>query len=183
MLRRLLVLALAGAVTAASAADLLGAPPGTPDNSNIPEEPEWKEVEAPPPPPLRTGGLVPIEVSGTSLRFGIDPKSITIGKDDVVRYVVVASSTTGAVNGIYEGIHCGRGEVKVYARHNPDTGWVPARDSEWQNIFRTRNLRYSLAIARSGACQENSPNTSPAQIVLDLKAPADRRYQRGGANR
>ncbi|MBC5781928.1 CNP1-like family protein [Ramlibacter sp. USB13] len=183
MLRRFLALALASAVGAASAADLLGAPPGTPDNSNIPYVPEWQELEAPPPPPLRTSGLIPIDVAGTSLRFGVDPASITIGKDDVVRYVVVATSSSGAVNGFYEGIHCGKGQVKVYARHNPDSGWVVAKDAEWRDIFRTANLRYSLAIARSGACQENSPNVSPAQIALDLKAPVDRRWQRGGVNR
>jgi len=183
MLRRLLALAVAGAVTAASAADLLGAPPGTPDNSNIPDVPEWKEVEAPPPPPLRTSGLIPIEVPGTSLRFGVDPASITIGKDDVVRYVVVATSPSGAVNGIYEGIRCGKGEVKVYARHNPSSGWVAAKGSDWQDVYKTTNSRYSLAIARGGACQENAPNTSPAQIAMDLKAPVDRRFERGGNNR
>ena len=181
MLRSLLVAALAAAAVAASAAEL-GAPPGTPENSPVPDVPEWSEVDAPPPPPLRTTGLIPIEVSGTTLHFGVDPASISIGKDDVVRYVVVATSSSGAVNGIYEGIRCDTGQVKVYARHNPSSGWVRST-SDWQDIFRTPNSRYSLAIARGGVCQESSPNTSAAQIILDLKAPVDRRYQRGGANR
>ena len=181
MLHRLLAAALAAAVGAASAAEL-GAPPGTPDNSNIPDVSEWKELGAPPPPSLRTQGLIPIEVAGTSLRFGVDPASITLGQDGVVRYVVVATSSSGAVNGIYEGIRCEAGEVKVYARHNPSSGWVRST-SDWQDIFRTPNSRYSLAIARSGVCQDNAPNVSPAQIILDLKAPADRRYQGGGTNR
>jgi len=56
-------------------------------------------------------------------------------------------------------------------------------DSDWQDIFKVANSRYSLAIARGGACQEKSPNGSPAQIAQDLRAPADRRYERGGANR
>lgn len=182
MLRRVLVLALAAGMVAASAAEP-GAPPGTPDNSNIPDVPEWKEVEAPPPPPLRTTGLIPIDVAGTSLRFGVDPASITLAADGVVRYVVVATSSSGTVNGIYEGIRCGSGQVKVFARHTPGSGWVPARGSEWQDIYKTANSRYSLAIARGGACQENAPNVSPAQIVQDLKAPADRRFERGGVNR
>ena len=182
MLRRVLVLALAAGMVAASAAEL-GAPPGTPDNSLIPDGPEWNEVEAPPPPPLRTTGLVPIDVAGTTLRFGVDPASISVGQDGVVRYVVVASSSSGAVNGIYEGIRCGTGQVKVYARHNPGSGWVPAKGSEWQDVYKTANSRYSLAIARGGACQEHAPNVSPAQIVRDLKAPVDRRFERGGVNR
>lgn len=170
MLRRILALALAGA--AASAAAQL-----VPD-IHI----DWKEEEAPPPPALRTRGLIPVDVVGTNLKFGVDPDSITIGKDGVVRYVVVATSGTGAVNGIYEGLKCNTGEVKVYARHNPDTGWVPAR-GEWRNVYQIANTRYSLAIAKSGACKEHAPNGSPAQIVQDLRAPADLRFERGGVVR
>jgi hypothetical protein len=171
MLRRILVLALASACAGAGAQNI-------PDPVN-----DWTEAEAPPPPALRTQGLIPIDMPGSSLRFGVDPKSITVGADRVVRYVVVASSTTGTVNGIYEGIRCGTRQVKVYARHNPDSGWVPVRNSDWQDLTSTANSRHSLAIARSGACQENAPNVSPAQIVLDLKATDDRRFQGGGANR
>lgn len=181
MHRRILALALAGATVAASA-QILGAPPGTPEQRSLPDTPEWKELDAPPPPALRTSGLIAIDVPGTSLHFGVDPASITVGKDRIVRYVVVATSNSGAVNGMYEGIRCDAGEVKVYARHNPGSGWVRST-SDWQDIFRTPNSRYSLAIARSGVCQDNAPNVSPAQIILDLKAPADRRYQGGGTNR
>jgi hypothetical protein len=167
MLRRILALAVAGA--AASAAAQL-----VPD-IHI----DWKEIEAPPPPELRTRGLIPVEVVGTGLKFGVDPASITVGSDGVVRYVVVATSNTGAVNGIYEGLKCNTGEAKVYARHNPDTGWVPAK-GEWRNVYRTPNSRYSLAIAKSGACKEHAPNGTPAQIAQDLRAPADLRFERGG---
>lgn len=141
---------------------------------------DWKEIEAPAPPPLRTRNLVPIDVAGTSLRFGVDPESISIGADGVVRYVVVATSSSGAVNGIYEGLKCNSGEVKVYARHNPGSGWVPATNSEWRDVYQIPNTRYSLAIARSGACQERAPNVSPAQILQDLRAPADMRFESRG---
>jgi len=171
MLRKFLALALCSAAACAFAQDI-------PDIMI-----DWKEVEAPPPPPLRTQGLIELEVKGTSLRFGVDPASITVGKDGVVRYVVVASSSSGVVNGIYEGIRCNTGQVRVYARHNPSSGWVPARGADWQDIHQVANSRYSLAIARGGACQENTPNGSPAQIVQDLRAPFDRRFERGGNNR
>ena len=183
MLRRVLALALAGAFAAASAADL-GAPPGTPDNSNIPDTPEWKELDAPAPPPLRTQGLIPIEVSGTSLRFGVDPASISVGTDRVVRYVVVAQSSSGAINAMYEGLRCDGGLVKVYARYSPGQGWVPASDAEWQPVRAgTAITRHSLAIARGGACKDTAPNGTASQIALDLKAPVDRRFLGGGLNR
>ncbi|HYE40188.1 MAG TPA: CNP1-like family protein, partial [Ramlibacter sp.] len=149
MLRRFLALALAGAAVSAAA-------------QLVPDiHIDWKEAEAPPPPALRTRGLIPVEVAGTTLRFGVDPDSITVGSDGVVRYVVVATSNTGAVNGIYEGIKCNTGEAKVYARHNPDTGWVPAK-GDWRNVYGIANTRYTLAIAKSGACKEHAPNGTPA---------------------
>jgi hypothetical protein len=101
----------------------------------------------------------------------------------VVRYVVVATSPSGTVNGMYEGIRCSTGEVKTYARHNPDSGWVPAKGSDWVELRNTPNSRYSLEIARSGACFGRAPNGSAVQIVNDLKAPIDRRFERGGVNR
>src|SRR5918993_1749175 len=89
-----------------------------------PENPDWKEAEAPPPPPLRTSGLVDFDVQGSSLKYGVDPDSITVGPDGVVRYVLVAYNAAGVANGMYEGINCRRADVKVYARHDPNKGWV-----------------------------------------------------------
>ena len=142
------------------------------------DTPEWKEQDAPPPPPLRTTGLIPLEVPGSSLRFGVDPASVAVGKDGVVRYVVVAQSSTGAVNGIYEGVNCSGGSVRVYARHNPDSGWVSAGATLWTPLQETPNSRYSLQVARTGACMGHAPNGNAAQIVRDLKSGVDRRFEK-----
>jgi hypothetical protein len=139
-------------------------------------DPDWKELEAPPPPVLRTADLIALEVRGSTLRFGVDPQSVALGTDGIVRYVVVATSTTGTVNAIYEGLRCGTGEVKVYARHNPDSGWVPARGADWQPLREGPHARYSLLIARTGACVGDAPNRNAQQIVRDLRAPVDRRF-------
>ena len=166
MLRRILALALACAA-GSSSGQLLG-------DAN----PDWKEVEAPPPPALRTQNLVPIDMPpGGSLRFAEDPASVSVGADGVVRYVVVASSPTGAVNAMYEGVRCSTAEVKVYARHNPDSGWVAARSAEWQALHELRHSRYSLAVARNGVCMGHAPNGDAAQIARDLRAPVDRRFR------
>jgi len=163
-------------VALALAAACLGASAQTVSDS------EWKEMDTPPPPALRTQGLIPVDVSGTSLRFGVDPASVTVRSDGVVRYVIVASSSSGAVNAMYEGIRCDKAVVKVYARHNPDSGWVPAQ-SDWQPLQRSAATRHSLAVATGGACFGDTPNGSAAQVVQDLRAPIDRRFERGGVNR
>jgi CNP1-like family len=171
MHRRILALALAGAAAAASA-------------QLIPDVLiNWKEAEAPPPPAVRTEGLIPIELPSSSLRFGVDPASITVGTDSVVRYVVVAASSSGAVNGIYEGIRCNTAEVKIYARYTPGSGWVAVKEPAWQDLRVMANSRHTLAIARNGACQEHAPNGSPVQIAQDLRAGPDRKFERGGVNR
>jgi hypothetical protein len=164
MLRRSLALALLLACAAPGFAQLL--------NPN----PDWKEVEVPPPPRLRTTGLIPIELPRSNLRFGVDPDSVSVGDDGVVRYVVVAASTTGTVNAMYEGIRCASGEVKTYARHNPDSGWVPVSQADWAPIFNRAAARHSLAIARAGACNAGAPAGNAAQVVRALRAPPEAKY-------
>jgi hypothetical protein len=141
------------------------------------EDPDWKELQAPPPPPLRTSGLIGVEMPGSSLHFGVDPASVSVGADGIVRYVVVATSDSGAVNGIYEGVRCSTGEVKVLAHHNPASGWVPTRDAQWQALQSTRNSRYSLTIARTGACLGQAPNGTASKIVRDLRSGVDHRFE------
>ncbi|RYY94936.1 MAG: hypothetical protein EOO24_23785 [Comamonadaceae bacterium] len=164
MHRRFLALLLAGMAGAASA--------------QLTElDPDWKEAQVPPPPALRTGGLIEVEMPRSSLRFGVDPASFSIGADGIVRYVVVATSTTGTVNAMYEGIRCSTGEVKVYARHNPDSGWVATKNADWVPLNLTRNSHHSLQVARNGACIGHGPNRSPENIVRDLRGGPDMRFR------
>lgn len=166
MLRKFLALAFACAA-ASSSAQLLGE-----------ANPDWKETEAPPPPALRTQNLVPIDMPvGGALRFAVDPASVSVGPDGVVRYVVVASSPSGTVNAMYEGVRCSTAEVKVYARHNPDSGWVPARSPEWQPLHSRPNSRHSLIIARTGVCVGQGPSGTASEIVRALRTPADKRFE------
>ncbi len=141
-----------------------------------PPDPDWKELEAPAPPQLRTDALVHIDMSSSALRFGVDPASVAVGADGIVRYVVVAISNSGAVNGFYEGIRCGTAEVRLYARHSPDRGWVPVPDSRWQPLHENRLSSHSLVIARNGACIGSAANQSAARIVRDLVGNGNRRF-------
>ena len=141
-----------------------------------PPDPDWKEVEAPPPAPLRIDRLLRIEIPESTLHFGVDPASVALTSDGIVRYVVVATSASGTVNAFYEGIRCTTAETRLYARHSPDSGWVPVKDGMWRSLHETRPSRHSLAIARNGACLGGAPNLSAAQIVRDLGRDADRRF-------
>jgi CNP1-like family len=139
-------------------------------------DPDWKEVEAPPPPALKTDGLVPIDIGSSVLRWGVDPASISIGGDRIVRYVVVARGEGGAVNAMYEGVRCSTGEVKLYARHSGDK-WTPVISSDWKPLQASGTTMHSLAIARNGACMGHGANRSPQQIARDLGTSADRKFR------
>ena len=141
-----------------------------------PPDPDWKELDSPAPPAFTLERLVPIDVPRATLRYSVVPASVSLGADRVVRYVVVASSSSGAVNAMYEGIRCSTAEVKVYARHNQDSGWSKAPDAEWRPLHDALRARHSLAIARTGACIGHAPNRSPQEIVRDLRSPVDSRF-------
>ncbi|WP_161799043.1 CNP1-like family protein [Caenimonas sp. SL110] len=137
-----------------------------------PLDPDWREADAPPPPALRTEGLIDLEMPGALLRFGVDPQSISVGKDGVVRYVIVAKSTSGAVNASYEGIRCAASEVRTYARHTPGAGWTQTPETKWVALS-----RHSLQVAKSGGCIGAGTNLTAADVVRDMRAPVHMRYR------
>ena len=138
------------------------------------EEAEWKESEAPPPPAFDGGRLVVFEGSpGSSLVYGVDPASISISKaDGLVRYVVVASSASGARNVMYEAIRCATGEFKTYARYSPEGQWRMVGNPEWRSMFGSMPSNHALRLAKAGAWDNASLPTSVNQLVRQLKNPA-----------
>ncbi|MBI2750664.1 MAG: hypothetical protein HYX43_15430 [Burkholderiales bacterium] len=80
------------------------------------DAPEWVEEAPPPPPAYSADRLIPIELPPyVTLKVGIDPNTLVVGNDGVVRYVVVMRNASGSVNAAFEGILCTNGEVKTYA--------------------------------------------------------------------
>ena len=137
------------------------------------DEPEWKESDIPPPPAFDAGKLIGLDVSpNSSLNYGVDPASISITKSDgVVRYVMVATSASGARNVMYEGIRCSTGEFKTYARYSVDGKWIPVSNPEWRSMFGNMPLKHPLRLAKAGACDNAAPASSVKEIINQLKNP------------
>ena len=155
--RKLLVTALAG-ISLGAAAQL------------TPPDRDWKEADAMPPPAFDMKRLIPFDVSvGSSLRYGIDPATITLGSDGVMRYVVVARSPTDAVNAMYEGLRCSTAEVRTYARYNASSGWNAVRDTDWRSLYGNAATRHSLMFARQGGCRDKSQPQSVQDVVRSLR--------------
>ena len=139
-------------------------------------DPDWKESEAPPPPAFHSDQLIPIEMPRyVSLRFGVDPATLVITPDGIVRYVMVTKSATGSISAMYEGIRCGRGEVKTYARLSASGHWSPVKDPQWQRLNDNLPSRHAQALAQQGACEGNSiTGNSTPDIIRALKYPRPR---------
>ncbi|CDS51239.1 PUTATIVE LIPOPROTEIN [Polaromonas sp. CG9_12] len=137
------------------------------------DEPEWKESSVPPPPAFELGKLVILDVSpNSSLVYGVDPASISITQSDgVVRYVMVATSASGARNVMYEGIRCATGEFKTYARYSADGKWTSVGSPEWRSMFGNMPSKHPLRLAKSGACDNAAPATSVKEMLSRLKNP------------
>ncbi len=138
----------------------------------LPDQPDWIEAEAPPAPSFDTSRLIGVDVDAQgSLRYGIDPATLRIGEDGVVRYVMVARSTSGAMTAMYEGLRCGTAEYKLYARYN-DNRWAPVMSPQWRSLYESARIKYPLAMARQGGCDNKAPPTSVYDLVRRLKNPA-----------
>ncbi|MDB5890463.1 MAG: hypothetical protein JWP47_1294 [Polaromonas sp.] len=135
------------------------------------DDPDWSESETPLPPAVDFSKLVPFDGAGSSsLVYGIDPGTIRFTPSDgLVRYVVVASSRSGAKNVMYEAIRCATGEFKTYARHASDGSWSRIARPEWRSVFDTMPSKHALHLARSGLCDGGAPVSSAAAVVRRLK--------------
>ena len=138
-----------------------------------PTSPDWQEASVPAPPPIRLTGLANFDVaSNSTMRFGLDPQSLNIGKDGIVRYVVVAVSESGVVNAMYETVRCDTYQVKTFARASgpaAEVAWRTVQSPEWRAIDPRGSQRYAFQLARQGLCQGRAPATNLEQVLRGLK--------------
>jgi CNP1-like family len=133
---------------------------------------DWKESDVPAPPTFDLNRLLSFDVMVQSqLTWGVDTASINISRTDgVVRYVVVAVSSTGVVNAMHEGIRCSTGEFRRYARHTPSSGWVIQTNSEWTPLRESGASRHPQTIAKLGMCDGKAPPSSVQQVLRAMRA-------------
>ncbi len=136
---------------------------------NSPDNPDWKEEAVPPPPAFAKDQVIALEMPAfVSLKVGIDPSTIVVGDDGVVRYVIVMTNATGSVNAAYEGIRCFTDEVKTYARWTSSGTWSIAPDPQWKALSDNMPSQHAKAFSRQGGCQTRSA-PSKVEIVNALK--------------
>ncbi len=126
---------------------------GKPKLNDVPDAPQWVESEAVLPEFPQMENLLPFYVSEmTSHRFMIDASTLQVGKDRVVRYVLVVQTSGGATNISFEGMRCDTREFRLYASGHRDGRWTKARLSEWRPIENKPVNRHHAALSRDLFC-------------------------------
>ncbi len=105
--------------------------------------PSWPSVDA----------LLPIDVEhgDNSVGVWIDPASISVGGDHIVRYTVVIRAGTGVENVVYEGLRCDSRKYQRYA-YGSDGTFRPVSSSDWKFIRKTARDRYRAILLDDYFC-------------------------------
>jgi hypothetical protein len=100
--------------------------------------------------------------------FFVDGATLSVGKDGVVRYVLVARSPEGAQNVSYEGIRCASAEHRTYAFGRPDGSWSASR-AGWRPLDAPSAQRRHTTLYREYFCPQNEPIRDAAEGVRALE--------------
>ncbi|MCX8016983.1 MAG: CNP1-like family protein [Rhodocyclaceae bacterium] len=139
-------------------------------NLDDPDAPRWQEEAVEPPAYPQAANLLPFYVSEmTAHRFFIDGSTLSVGKDGVVRYVLVVQTSGGATNVSFEGIRCETREFRIYATGRHDGSWAKARVSPWRPIENKPMNRHHAALSRDLFCPSGAPIATPAEGREALK--------------
>ena len=101
--------------------------------------------------------------------FSVDAASVSVGRDAIVRYTLIARSTSGAVNVSYEGIRCLPLERKAYAFGVSDNTWSPVRTPQWAPISRAQTDQQHAALAEDFFCPLGRQVRTAGEAVRALR--------------
>lgn len=128
------------------------------------------EEQVVPPPAFDKARLVELDLglaAKTDFRYFVDPATLSVGADRIVRYVVVARSPSGVDNVRFEGIRC-PGEYRIFAVARPDGSWG-GRPSEWRPVPKDARAAEN-ALSRRYFCPVRQAIRTPQEGVDALRA-------------
>lgn len=133
----------------------------------------WQEEKLVLPAKPDPAKLIPFEVNvANTNRFFIDPASIAVGKDGVVRFTIVVDASGGARSVNYEGLRCETRERKLYAFGQADGSWVESKGSSWIPVLKQEHKMhngYPAVLADEYFCVDRVPVASQAIAVKRLE--------------
>ncbi|AUL99429.1 hypothetical protein B4966_04000 [Rhodocyclaceae bacterium] len=133
-------------------------------------DPHWREAEVELPAAPQESALREFFVSSASPNtFFIDERSLSVGEDGVVRYVLIVRTPGGAQNVTFEGIRCKTGQRRIYASGRADGSWSKARDATWVDISNNGYNRPRAALAAEYFCDGPVPPRDRNEALRRLR--------------
>jgi hypothetical protein len=138
----------------------------------VPEAPAWKEQETELPAWPDAGRQLEVTVNQANFPFRvfIDPESLSIGEDRVLRYTVVVVSASGARNISYEGIRCSKRSYRRYAYGAGDE-WVPLAAEPWRPLLEEGMDSYRYVLYRDYLCDPANPYQNTGDVLQRIRYP------------
>ena len=99
-------------------------------------------------------------------RYFVDRTTLSVDPEGVVRYVLVARSSSGAENVTYEGLRCDTAEHRFYAFGRADGTWSRSR-SNWRSLQQSQPLQRVLYA--DYFCPQKVPIVNAAEGVRALE--------------
>lgn len=157
------------AVTAAVWLAALPMASAQPQTGNGLDNPDWTEEAAPPPPAFAKDRVIPLDMPPyVSVKVGVDPQTIAVGQDGVVRYVAVMTNASGTMNASFEGIRCASGQFKTYARYSASGTWSAVTEPQWRDLTDNLPSKHAHVFARQAVCDVRVANRKE-DILLGLQ--------------
>jgi len=128
------------------------------------EEQKWALPEYP-----ADANLVRFYVSPTTpFEFFVDSKSVSVGKDGVVRYTLVARSPSGVDTVNYEGLRCATSEHRIYAFGRPGGSWSMST-VPWREISPSNAQRWQFTLQKDFFCLHGKSIRSASEGIAALE--------------
>ncbi len=144
--------------------------PGRGDQSPIRESPEKekekeeaaKELQVPPPRYPRDRDLAEIKLRNpTPNKFYIDASTLSVAKDQIVRFVMVIRTPGNETNVRYSGLRCNNREWKDYAFGTSDKGWQEDGNAKWRRIIEVTYNNYQDTLFTDYFCASGVISSGP----------------------
>ena len=146
---------------------------GEGDSRDFVKGESWKEqgLTLPAYPDTSSRKLIEVDLllSRFPFRLFIDPDSVSVGEDRVVRYTAILKSRSGATSVFYEGIRCTRDQYRRYAYGGED-GFRLSSNSRWRYIGVNGANRY-LKVLHSHFMCPSPPPGKPGAVLARLRRP------------
>ena len=105
----------------------------------------------------------------TSMKYFVDPASVTVGTDSIVRFTLVVRGDGAVMNVSYEGIRCKTRERKTFAYGRADGSWNQPRNPQWAKIGGSPATGPSFALYEDYFCPGRGIIASGTEAVEALR--------------